>query len=292
MASRKVKMRRLNYPDIKCQNPYATCILSVNVKYADYISRMTNISGQVSTEWSEFNSRSQTKDLHLLSPCQPRKIKQIIIADVKKSELKALYEIHMLKKGSQARKIYDILRASAGGRCPLCGIRDVSTLDHYLPKARYPLHSVNPKNLLPACRDCNTGKLDKIFTNKSEQTLYPYDEDAKFYDEDWIYATVESIQGVLVFDFYADPPHAWPNVDRERAINHFKMFNLRKAFTLHASQMVMVIKNAIEMCWELGGSDAVQEYCRRNIASEKESPSNRAIFRAIIANDNLCNGVF
>lgn len=285
-------MRRLDYPDIKCHDPFLTCISSVNAKYADYINRMTNISGEVATEWVDFNSRIVSKDLHLISPCKSRNIKQIIISDVKKSELKALYEIHMLKKGSQARKIYDILRASAGGRCPLCGIRDVSTLDHYLPKARYPLHSVNPRNLVPACRDCNTGKLDKIFTNKSEQTLYPYDEDVRFYDEDWICATVESIEGTLVFDFYADPPQNWPNVDRERAINHFKIFNLRKAYTLHASQMVMVIKNAIEMIWEMGGSDAVKDYCRRNITSEQDSPSNRAIFRAIIANENLCNGAF
>lgn len=91
-------MRRLNYPDIKCNDPFSTCILSVSVRHADYISRMTSISSAVATEWSNFNSRSRTKDFHLLTPCQPRNIKQIIIADVKKSELKALYEIHMLKK--------------------------------------------------------------------------------------------------------------------------------------------------------------------------------------------------
>jgi len=285
-------MRKLTYPDIQCADPFSTCISSVDSKHTDYITRMNGISGIIASDWTTFNSRSIVKDFHLFTPCQPRNIKQIIAGKVKKSELKALYEIHMLKKGSDSRKIYDKLRASAGGTCPLCGIRDVSTLDHYLPKARYPLQSVNPKNLVPACRDCNTGKLDKIFRTKSEQTLYPYDEDAKFYEEEWIYATIERMHGHLVFDFYANPPSRWAQVDRERAINHFNAFNLRKAYSLNASLMVTTVKTTISFLLTMGDIDTVRNWCRANITAETQNPSNKAMYRAIIADDDLCNGVF
>jgi hypothetical protein len=48
--------------------------------------------------------------------------------------------------------------------CPVCGIgelkkhtdRSRDQYDHYLPKARYPLSSVNFKNLVPVCKECNS----------------------------------------------------------------------------------------------------------------------------------------
>ena len=40
-------------------------------------------------------------------------------------------------------------------KCPFCGIGTVSTLDHYLPKSKYPALAITPKNMIPACRDCN-----------------------------------------------------------------------------------------------------------------------------------------
>lgn len=76
---------------------------------------------------------------------------QVITGNVTKDDLMNLYTRHMLKLGSESGKIYDKLRAASNGVCPLCGIHGVATLDHYLPKARYPLFSVNPKILyLPA----------------------------------------------------------------------------------------------------------------------------------------------
>ncbi len=49
-------------------------------------------------------------------------------------------------------------------KCPFCGINDILTpkhskrdaLDHYLPKDIYPFNSVNPNNLAPICKTCNS----------------------------------------------------------------------------------------------------------------------------------------
>ncbi len=48
--------------------------------------------------------------------------------------------------------------------CPICGITELKTrfdksrdqYDHYLPKSIYPLSSVNFKNLVPICTECNS----------------------------------------------------------------------------------------------------------------------------------------
>ncbi|MGB3838704.1 MAG: hypothetical protein WA930_06290 [Rhodanobacter sp.] len=56
----------------------------------------------------------------------------------------------------------NLLKRISVARCPFCGISESSTLDHYLPKERYPEFSVFPKNLVPSCAVCNTRKRDRI----------------------------------------------------------------------------------------------------------------------------------
>ncbi|WP_053161421.1 HNH endonuclease [Streptomyces caatingaensis] len=61
--------------------------------------------------------------------------------------------------------------------CPLCGISKVTTIDHQLLKGRYPLLAVVPVNLVPACRDCNTGKGEEAPATAEDQPLHPYYDD-------------------------------------------------------------------------------------------------------------------
>lgn len=47
--------------------------------------------------------------------------------------------------------------------CPLCECDSVSTMDHYLPKDKYTLFVVHPRNLIPCCAACNEQKSDNVF---------------------------------------------------------------------------------------------------------------------------------
>lgn len=70
--------------------------------------------------------------------------------------------------------------------CPMCGISELKTehdntrdqYDHYLPKALYPLSSVNFHNLIPTCKECNSfdvkGEKDVILY-RNARLFYPYD---------------------------------------------------------------------------------------------------------------------
>lgn len=77
--------------------------------------------------------------------------------------------------------------------CPACGIERMKTYeerpnqyDHYLPKDVYPFSSVNFKNLVPICTDCNSilekGATDILSFNK--MAFYPYDSSHKGIDID------------------------------------------------------------------------------------------------------------
>ena len=66
----------------------------------------------------------------------------------------------------------DLLKRISVARCPFCGISESSTLDHYLPKERYPEFSVFPKNLVPSCAVCNTRKRDRILDGGTNVRMF------------------------------------------------------------------------------------------------------------------------
>lgn len=72
------------------------------------------------------------------------------------------------------------------GKCPFCGLSDLKGIhhtrreayDHYLPKFRYPFNSINFRNLVPACHECNSSyKLSKDPAHNAagrRKAFYPY----------------------------------------------------------------------------------------------------------------------
>lgn len=60
--------------------------------------------------------------------------------------------------------------------CPMCGSLKTGTVDHYLPKSKFPEYSFYSKNLVPAC-DCNTKRGEALFgPNLGEFVLHPFFE--------------------------------------------------------------------------------------------------------------------
>ena len=99
------------------------------------------------------------------------------LADQLGTFFKGLYSQSLLDLVALRAKIGDIddhyqtfVQTNKAGKCPFCGIGDIKgdhhskreAYDHYLPKALYPFNSINFRNLVPACHECNsTYKLSK-----------------------------------------------------------------------------------------------------------------------------------
>lgn len=285
-------MNRVQYPAIECDDVYSACLLSVTRRNLPYKVKLQSIADVVADNWTAFDDRCSPKNFHLFVPCLPKKKEQVISRGVTKEELMDLYSVYMLKANSASRKVYDKLRAASYGLCPLCGINEATTLDHYLPKARYPLLSVNPRNLIPACQDCNKGKSDGIFTSASHQTLYPYSEDIKFYQTDWISATISSDFGILVFDFFADPPQRWLETEKNRVKNHFDNFGLRKKYSRNASQFVPTITHDIKKMLLNGNHRMVQDHYASLAEAQKKNSTFRIIYKTLAEDEDICGGSF
>lgn len=156
----------------------------------------------------------------------------LIAGTLTKSNLMALYSENVVKSKGRAREIYDEILVSAKGECPLCaGIGDPKTLDHYLPKARFPSLSVLPENLVPACRDCNMDKRSAFPFEEERQPIHPYLDADHFFAEKWASAIVERTDPITV-RFFANPPAHWSDKDKARVHHHFIDCDLPRRFGL------------------------------------------------------------
>ena len=105
------------------------------------------------------------------------------------SALKKMYKC--LTSRSRLRRFYDRLRACVAGYCPYCGLSEVGSLDHFLPKEAWPELSVAPHNLVPACDRCNRYKLSWTPTSTSNVLFNPYFDDWHAFGVDLVKASIE-----------------------------------------------------------------------------------------------------
>ncbi|WP_336972216.1 HNH endonuclease [Alcaligenes sp. PF14] len=179
----------------------------------------------------EFSAHSSTWSWCDLPRARHGHKEDIIAGELSKGVLMDLYDENVVKSKGHPRNIYDQILVAAQGQCPYCaGIGSARTLDHYLPKAKFPALSVHPYNLVPACRDCNTDAGAGFPTSQDLQPIHPYLDKDCFFLERWIHAEVVHCEQVVV-RFFANPPIHWPIIDQQRAKQHFEDCDLRNRFS-------------------------------------------------------------
>lgn len=225
-------MRSISAPNEDPKEVFELCVNSISDKRLR--CRLSAVSDVVAAAAYQYWKNGIESTLYSL-PSNDCKNEEIVIGSVNKQELKDVYSVHMVGRAKPARKIYDSLLSRAPhGRCPFCGIGNASTLDHYLPKSRYPTLSVVPQNLVPSCKDCNTGKKANISTVAEKQSLHPYFDNSSVISEQWIFADVESTYPETV-RFFVRAPEDWDETLKKRVHSHFEDFNLANRFSIEAA---------------------------------------------------------
>lgn len=143
-----------------------------------------------------------------------------------KNDLFDLYDKRLVR-GKEPRKYYNQIKASPKlGKCPYCGLGQVATLDHYLPKSEFPIFSILPNNLIGCCRDCNTIKINIV-----SNTIHPYYDD--FTKTQWLFAKVNWSE--LTMDFFVDTQNINNDLDRKKIEGHFSVYELAKRYAVEAA---------------------------------------------------------
>ncbi len=283
-------MRAISAPEEESRTVYQICVGSITD--VNLRNRLNELTDYIVTAADDYQKSATAKNLYAFQShnCSDS---DIILDGVTKKELKDLYSNQMVRKNKRARLIYDSLLSRApSGRCPFCGMGNVSTLDHYLPKTKYPQLSVVPLNLIPSCKDCNMGKGATVARKAGNQILHPYFDHQNFINQQWLYAEVKHTNLVTIC-FYVQAPEDWDDISKERVHAHFKKFKLAYRYSVEASNEIAGLRGALSN-FNLGGVE-VQKLLMSmadGYAMQHTNSWQTAMFQALANDDRYCNGGF
>lgn len=147
-----------------------------------------------------------------------------------------IYEQRFVPEKREGRPFYNqIMQIAKYNRCPYCGVTHVSTLDHIFPKKEYSVLSVDPLNLVPSCKDCNTTK--KTSYNLYDPTIHPYFDDTN--TDIWLFCTISNNQ----FEFSVKKPDNFDEKLFKRIERTFVDLNLAFLYEFQANSEFMNIKD-------------------------------------------------
>lgn len=209
----------------------------------------------------------------------------IILLKCHKNSLLHAYE----KSTSSLKTLRDALfEAAIKSKCPFCQIGVHTTLDHYLPKEKYPEFSVLPQNLIPACDECNRHKRALIVDEGTAVRLFIH----PYYDiipnVNFIKARLKVTKNTLtiVFETYHNPllsPQQYTHID-----NHFRTLKLAQRFNKSSISELGDMRDTLKRLAKRGPS-----FLKAKLLTQMKIYSNvghnnwRRILFETLANDNL-----
>lgn len=249
-------------------------------------AQLRAIRPDVETEATDYDVKATGRQLYCKQPHDH-------VGTVAGDEMVKVYTQRMVPKTSNGRSTYDrIMSAPAHRRCPMCGIGTANTLDHYLPKTFFPIFSVTPNNLIPACEWCQGEKWEYYPTTEGGQLLHPYFDNM---DND-VWLTAEVVIGTPAgFRYFASPPAHWTQPSKERVATHLKELNLQELFSSNAGSRLSEIRFRLTGLLQQGGAAAVRIHLREELASIEADHNNSwaaAMYRAAAESDWFCAGGF
>lgn len=282
-------MRAMSNPAEGAAAIYLTCVGSVGDE--NLRRNFSSVSARINGAYADFDAKAVAGDLYQI-PADERPPTATFFNVASKQDFKNLYTQQMASLGKPARAVYDRLIASAPkGKCPLCGYGQAKTLDHYLPKSKYPQFSVYPPNLVPACTDCNFGKRSSIARTKEQQSIHPY-FDADLMDDQWLFAEVIAGSPASL-RYFVEPPTQWEPSAKARVRSHFDSLKLGARLAVEAADELSNVRDTIRRHSASGGAEQIRADLLAGAEDRYAIQKNAwqtALYQALAASFWYCNG--
>ncbi len=249
--------------------------------------RLTSIAPIIAVAADDYEVRGEARTLNLIAASGS------VGGIVTRDEMVDVYDQRMAGKAGPGRWIYDQIKLlPKGDRCPFCDQRNVSTLDHFLPKTHYPALAVTPMNLVGMCMECNKLKLSLAPTAAEELIMHPYFDDVS--PDQWLVAQVVQ-QNPCGIVFSVVRPASWDDVTFARVSAHFALFGLDNLYSSEGARELANIRHNLQMHFDAGGLTAVQTELRHQWQSRRANQLNSwqtAMYEAIAHDNWFCAGGF
>lgn len=274
----------INKPTDNVIKVFEDCIS--NFEDETFKAKLQSISSYIQNSTDNYEIKAASNSLYSLSPSTD------VNGIVTMKEMKNVYENKLVKKKQPGRKYYDKLKLAAKNRkCPLCGERTVSSLDHVLPKTKYPVFAVSPINLIPACADCNKIKDTYQPTSSDTEIIHPYYDDIS--DQQYLFASVNEISPPSL-QFYIKTSPVETMIEKRLKV-HFNLFELNDLYSSHAAEELSGIQYRLSKLHRSNGMASVQEHLYEEYQSQFMNNKNSwktAMYKALSESHWFCNGGF
>jgi hypothetical protein len=248
--------------------------------------RLEAILPEIEAAATDYVDKAENGKLHKI-----RQVKKI--GSVPGDEMVKTYDGRMAAKGRPGRPIYDQIKMlPENDQCPFCDHRNISTVDHFLPKTHFPIYSVTPVNLVGCCADCNKIKLDDVPTSAVEIILHPYFD--KVSDQKWLSANVIEVTPAAL-TFHVVEVIGWGDILNARIAHHFDLLGLGVLYSIQAAREITDIRYNLQRHFDYGGADKVRAELNYQWKSRQANRINSwqtAMYEAIAKSDWFCDGGF
>lgn len=209
--------------------------------------------------------------------------------------LSSNYEV--MKNSPATRDVRgQILRGAHKGRCPLCGQGVATTLDHYLPRAKFPEFSVFPLNLIPTCLPCNVAKREVYEENGEAVIIHAYLDDIAD-DARYLFVDLSVAPGEIMPMFYVNPPDNLDERLATRLRTHFSVLRLGSYYLTEGVNEISERRNVMEDMLTRGvRAEEIADDLRRDsesVASDKGINHWRSVILGAMAESGeVCSGTW
>lgn len=275
-------MRKLKTINLKVKKCIETCVSNLRnennrQKYLDAIPFL-------SKQENNYIKFAQNGQLNNIVP------DEIINSNVTNLDMKKLYKDKFAHKGQPGYELYNQIKSiPANGICPLCGHRQVSTIDHYLPQSSYTSYILTPVNMIPACADCNKNKLDEISNGENENFIHPYFDDIE--NIPWLDACLkEQDPPCIIYKVSADLDIS--DTLKQRIEKHFNSLKLSELYSIMAAEVISGLKHQLNRIASAEGANGVQKYLKDLYESYKEYNLNcwqTVAYKTLANSDWFCS---
>ncbi|CAI3144659.1 hypothetical protein MWMV18_MWMV18_01459 [Acinetobacter calcoaceticus] len=203
-----------------------------------YKDRIIPLSQRLLSPYSVYDNAFSTNSLHSVRASNS-------FTAAEKSDLLKLYKY--------SSKPFTVLKNAIVSRpdnredhtCQYCTINSVNTLDHIMPKDDYPEFAVHPRNLVPACSQCNGKKSTKWITSGVFECLNPYLHQLP--PVQFLFVNVNYINDTFNINFYLDNSNnLMPTYLFNVIQNHFCNLDLLERYKESSSKIISEFDNSIK----------------------------------------------
>ncbi|MFJ8966813.1 HNH endonuclease [Lentzea sp. NPDC102401] len=182
-----------------------------------------------------------------------------------------------------------------GSYCPLCGIEQASTLDHYVPKSAFPEFAIFHFNLIPCCSRCNQFKGKTSYgTVEDNLFIHPYFHALDAYE--LLKAVLLQRSGTFYVEFRLDRPEGVPDLLFEKIENQVNRIRLLQRILGPAGTELASHAQNCELFAASGGTAMVVESCIRQADYWKGAAGTNhwrtALYKAMSLSEDFCSGGF